>query len=191
MVSLVEEALPGPMTDEEIIQRVQKGETRHFEQLVRRHKDAVYGMAARFVGRGPDAEDVAQEVFLKAFRSLAGFKGDAQFTTWLYRVAWNRCADWLRRNRKPGRRTAQLEEADGLADEKADPAEAAIGVDDRLRMRRALDSLDDLYRPVVELACIQGLSYAEVGAALGLPVKTVETRLYRARRLLRQRFSSG
>jgi RNA polymerase sigma factor (sigma-70 family) len=179
------------MSDGEIIDRVRAGQTGAFADLVRRHQDRVYGMALRATGKPEDAEDLAQEVFLSVFRGLEGFKGDAKFTTWLYRIAWNRCADWLRRNRKPGRRTTQLEEADDLADGRSDPAAEVLGEDDRLRMRRALDGLDDRYRSVVELSCIQGLSYAEVGTALGLPVKTVETRLYRARKLLRERFSSG
>jgi len=179
------------MSDGEIIARVRAGDTAAFADLVRRHQDRVFGMALRATGRSEDAEDLAQEVFLSVFRGLEGFKGEAQFTTWLYRIAWNRCADWLRRHRKPGRRTAPLEEADGVADGRADPAAELIGKDDRLRMRRALDGLDEHYRSVVELACIQGLSYAEVGSALGLPVKTVETRLYRARRLLRERLAEG
>jgi RNA polymerase sigma-70 factor (ECF subfamily) len=179
------------MSDGEIIARVRAGETGAFADLVRRHQDRVYGMALRATGKPEDAEDLAQEVFLSVFRGLEGFKGDARFTTWLYRIAWNRCADWLRRNRKPGRRTTQLEEADDLADDRTDPAAQVLGEDDRLRIRRTLDGLDDRYRSVVELSCIQGLSYAEVGTALGLPVKTVETRLYRARKLLRERLSSG
>jgi len=177
------------MSDGEIIARVRAGDTAAFADLVRRHQDRVYGMALRATGRSEDAEDLAQEVFLSVFRGLEGFKGDAKFTTWLYRIAWNRCADWLRRNRKPGRRTVRLEEAEALADGAADPAAETIGRDERLGLRRALDGLEEHYRSVVELACIQGLSYAEVGAALGLPVKTVETRLYRARRLLRDRLA--
>jgi RNA polymerase sigma-70 factor (ECF subfamily) len=179
------------MSDGEIIARVRAGDSGAFADLVRRHQDRVYGMALRATGRPEDAEDLAQEVFLSAFRGLEGFKGDAQFTTWLYRIAWNRCADWLRKNRKPGRRTSRIEEADDVADSRADPAAEALGKDDRLRLRRALDGLDERYRSVVELSCIQGLSYAEVGAALGMPVKTVETRLYRARKMLRERLSSG
>jgi RNA polymerase sigma-70 factor, ECF subfamily len=177
------------MSDGDIIGRVRAGDTGAFAELVRRHQDRVYGMALRATGRPEDAEDLAQEVFLSVFRGLEGFKGDAKFTTWLYRIAWNRCADWLRRNRKPGRRTTQLEEAESLVDAAADPAAEAVGRDEHLRLRQALDGLEEHYRSVVELSCIQGLSYAEVGAALGLPVKTVETRLYRARRLLRERFS--
>jgi RNA polymerase sigma factor (sigma-70 family) len=178
------------MSDGEIIARVRGRDTAAFADLVRRHQDRVYGMAMRAAGKPEDAEDLAQEIFLSVFRGLEGFKGDAQFTTWLYRIAWNRCADWLRRNRKPGRRAAPLSEVDEVADGRADPAADALGKDDRLRMRRALARLDGRYRSVVELSCIQGLSYAEVGAALGLPVKTVETRLYRARRLLRERLAA-
>jgi RNA polymerase sigma-70 factor (ECF subfamily) len=179
------------MSDGEIVARVLAGDTAAFADLVRRHQDRVYGMALRATGRSEDAEDLAQEVFLSVFRSLEGFKGEAKFTTWLYRIAWTRCADWLRRKSRRGRRTAPLEEADSLADDRADPAVEPIGKDDRLRVRRALDGLEERYRSVVELAGIQGLSYAEVGAALGLPVKTVETRLYRARRLLRARLAAG
>jgi RNA polymerase sigma-70 factor (ECF subfamily) len=177
------------MNDGEIIARVGAGDTGAFADLVRRHQDRVFGMALRTTGKPEDAEDLAQDVFLSVFRGLAGFKGDAQFTTWLYRIAWNRCADWLRRNRKPGRRTVPLEEADDVADERADPATEAVGRDDHRRLRRAIDGLDERYRSVIEMAGVQGMSYAEVGAALGLPVKTVETRLYRARRQLRERLA--
>src|SRR5512137_1517040 len=131
------------MSDGEIIARVRAGETGAFADLVRRHQDRVYGMALRATGKPEDAEDLAQEVFLSVFRGLEGFKGDAQFTTWLYRIAWNRCADWLRRHRKPGRRTVQLEEAEELADGAPDPAAETIGRDERLRLRRALDGLEE------------------------------------------------
>ena len=174
------------MTDEQIIERVRSGETRLFAELVRRHQDRVHSMALRATGKPEDAEDLAQEVFLAVFRGLGGFKGDAKFTTWLYRVAWNRSADWLRRHRGPLRRTASLEEADDVEDPRADPAGEVFDKEDRRRLRQAIDGLDEHYRSVVELACFQGLSYEQAGAVLGVPVKTVETRLYRARKLLRE-----
>jgi RNA polymerase sigma-70 factor (ECF subfamily) len=178
------------MNDGDIIARVRAGDTGAFAELVRRHQDRVFGMALRTTGKPEDAEDLAQDVFLAVFRGLAGFKGDAQFTTWLYRVAWNRCADWLRRNRKPGRRTVPLEDAGDVADGRADPASRTVDRDERRRLRAAMDGLDELYRSVIELAGVQGMSYADVGAALGVPVKTVETRLYRARRQLRERLAA-
>lgn len=179
------------MSDGAIIARVLAGDPGAFADLVRRHQDRVYGMALRTTGKPEDAEDLAQDVFLSVFRGLAGFKGDAQFTTWLYRVAWNRCADWLRRNRRPGRRTVALEDAGDVEDGRPDPATEAAGREERQRLREAVDGLDERYRAVIELAGVQGLSYAEVGKALGLPVKTVETRLYRARRMLRERLAAG
>ena len=178
------------MSDDAIIARVLAGDSGAFADLVRRHQDRVYGMALRATGTPEDAEDLAQDVFLSVFRGLRGFKGDAQFTTWLYRIAWNRCADWLRGRRRPGRRTVPLEEADDVADERADPSGETVERDDRRRLREAMDGLEEHYRSVMELAGVQGLSYAEVGAALGLPVKTVETRLYRARRQLRERLAA-
>jgi RNA polymerase sigma factor (sigma-70 family) len=174
------------MTDEQIVDRVRNGETRLFDQLVRRYQDPVYGMAARFVGAGADAEDVAQEVFLKVFRGLAGFKGEAKFSTWLYRVTFNLCADWLRRNRKPGRRTAGIDEAGEVRDDRVDLEGSLLESEEKARVNRALDALDKRYRSVIVLLYYQKLPYEEIATILGVPVKTVETRLYRARKMLRK-----
>jgi len=174
------------MTDEQIVDRVRNGETRLFDQLVRRYQDPVYGMAARFTGGGADAEDVAQEVFLKVFRSLAGFKGEAKFSTWLYRVTFNLCADWLRRNRKPGRKAAAIEEAGEVRDSRVDLERSLLESEERERVNRALASLDERYRSVIVLLYYQKLPYEEIATILGVPVKTVETRLYRARKMLRE-----
>ena len=177
---------PGVMTDEQIVDRVRKGETRLFDQLVRRYQDPVYGMAARFMGGGADAEDVAQEVFLKVFRGLAGFKGEAKFSTWLYRVTFNLCADWLRRNRKPGRKAVAIEEAGEVRDGRVDLERSLLESEERERVNRALASLDERYRSVIVLLYYQKLPYEEIATILGVPVKTVETRLYRARKMLRE-----
>lgn len=182
---------PGVMTDEQIVDRVRNGETRLFDQLVRRYQDPVYGMAARFTGGGADAEDVAQEVFLKVFRSLAGFKGEAKFSTWLYRVTFNLCADWLRRNRKPGRKAVAIEEAGEVRDGRVDLERSLLESEERERVNRALASLDERYRSVIVLLYYQKLPYEEIAAILGVPVKTVETRLYRARKMLRDRLETS
>jgi RNA polymerase sigma-70 factor (ECF subfamily) len=176
------------MTDEEIVHRVCGGETRMFEQLVRRHQGAVYGMALRFTGNPTDAEDVAQEVFLTAFRGLVGYKEEAKFSTWLYRVAFNKCADWLRK--KGRRRAVSLDDAREIADGRVDLEGGLVEETDRERVRRALDGLDERYRSVVVLLYYQRLSYEQIAEVLGVPVKTVETRLYRARRMLRERLGN-
>lgn len=183
------------MTDEQIIDLcVGGGETRRFADLVHRYEDRVYGLALRVTGRAEDAEDLAQEVFLSAYRGLAGFKGDAKFSTWLYRIAWNRATDWLRRNRKPGRRTAALEDAEEIADGRAGPDDELLGSEGRRCVAAAVAGLEERYRAVIELLYFQELPYEQIAAVLEVPVRTVETRLYRARRLLRQRLvgsSSG
>jgi RNA polymerase sigma-70 factor (ECF subfamily) len=174
------------MTDEQIIGRVRDGETRTFGELVRRYQDTVYGMVVRFVGRSDDAQDIAQEVFLRVFRGLDGFKGESKFSTWLYRITWNLCADWLRRNRRPDRRVAGMEEADSLPDGRTDLEEGFLEEEQREALRRALDTLDEKYRSVVVLHYYQKLSYDQIAEILDMPVKTVETRLYRARKTLRE-----
>jgi RNA polymerase sigma-70 factor (ECF subfamily) len=179
------------MTDEQIISRVRGGETRIFEELVARYQDSVYSMALRFVGGRGDADDVAQEVFLRAYRGLAGFKGNAKFSTWLYRITFNLCADWLRRNKRADRRAATIEAAAKLADSRVNLEAGVVMAEERDTLRSALDRLDERYRSVVVLLYYQKMSYEQIAAVLELPVKTVETRLYRARKMLREKLVKG
>jgi RNA polymerase sigma-70 factor (ECF subfamily) len=179
------------MTDEQIIGRVRGGETRMFGELVQRYQDQVFGMARRFVGGRGDAEDVAQEVFLRAYRGLDGFKGDAKFSTWLYRITFNLCADWLRRNRRADRRAVTIDKAAEVADGRVNLEEGILESERRDKVRRALNGLDERYRSVVMLLYYQKMSYDQIASILELPTKTVETRLYRARKLLRKDLESG
>ncbi|MGA2640734.1 MAG: sigma-70 family RNA polymerase sigma factor [Spirochaetia bacterium] len=173
-------------TDDELIERVLRGETRFFAALVERYQDPVYGMALRFVRSASDAEDLAQEAFLRAYRGLEGFKGDARFSTWLYRITWNLCTDWLRRNRKPGHPSGALDDAAGVADERVDLEEGLLAAEERHTVRQALDRLAERYRSVLILMYYQKMSYEQIASVLEVPTKTVETRLYRARKLLRR-----
>ena len=171
-------------TDDELIGRVRRGETRLFAELVHRYQDPVYGMAVRFIRSPAEAEDLAQEAFLRAFRGLEGFKGDSRFSTWLYRITWNLCADWLRRNRKPGRAPLAIDDAADVADGTVDIEEGYLAAEEKQEVRRALDRLDEKYRSVLLLLYYQKLSYDQIADVLDVPLKTVETRLYRARKLL-------
>jgi RNA polymerase sigma factor (sigma-70 family) len=179
------------MTDEQIIARVRNGETRLFEELVRRHQDVVYGAALRFLRRPQDAEDVAQDVFLRAYRGLDRFKGESRVSTWLYRITYNLCVDRQRSRTRRGRGAAPLEEAGETADARVDVERDLLDGEERELVRRAVDGLDERYRTVVLLLYFERLSYAEIASVLGVPVKTVETRLYRARKLVRRRLEEG
>jgi RNA polymerase sigma-70 factor (ECF subfamily) len=171
--------------DEELVSRVLGGESSFFAQIVRRHQDSVYGMARRFLGSRAEAEDAAQEVFLRAYRGLEGFKGRAKLSTWLHRIAFNHCADRLRSRRRLGRQAEALNEQALLADGRSDPEGLALSAEERRSVRRAVNSLQEIYREVVILQYYQGMSSEEISALMGVPRKTVETRLYRARKALR------
>src|SRR3954468_540355 len=93
-------AMPMTWTDEELVARSRTGDTESFNQLVRRWERPIFALAYRTLGREEDARDVTQETFLRAFRALPGFKGDAKFSSWIYRIALNLCRDWIRRERR-------------------------------------------------------------------------------------------
>ncbi|MGO9307429.1 MAG: RNA polymerase sigma factor [Spirochaetia bacterium] len=178
-------------TDDELIERVLRGETRFFAALVERYQDQVYGMAMRFVRGAADAEDVAQEAFLRAYRGLDRFKGGARFSTWLYRITWNLCADWVRKNRKPGRASLSLDDGAETADGKVDIEGGLLVAEERRRVRQALDGLPERYRNVLILMYYQKMPGTQIASVLDMPLKTVETRLYRARKLLRRGLRRG
>ncbi len=185
------ETVPGSaklerQTDDELIELIRSGETRFFAALVERYQNPVYGMALRFVRGTADAEDVAQEAFLRAYRGLGAFKGDARFSTWLYRITWNLCTDWLRRNRKPGRASRALDDTAEVADGRVDLEAGLLAAEERRKVRQALDELAERYRTVLVLMYYQKMPCDQIASILELPVKTVETRLYRARKYLRR-----
>lgn len=180
--------------DEALAFDAQEGNMEALAALVERHKGRVYRTLYRVIGNAQDAEDLAQEVFLKLFRSLNSYRGDAAFTTWLHRLTLNVAFDWLRaRKRRP--LTVPLEPPGETAGEPiplpASPAEGpeetALRGERREQLRQAIEALAPEYREVVLLYHFHHLSYQQIGDRLDLPVRTVETRLYRARAQLRKR----
>lgn len=175
------------MTDAEVIARILDGQKELFAELVERHKDFVYGVILGSTnGDREEAEDLAQEVFIKAYRSLSGFRRESSFSTWVYRIAVNHMADHFR-SRKPV--TVALDGVlnGSLSDSGSTPEEEAFSMEQRIIVQRSLAELSDDYRQVLFLYHYHGLSYAEIAARLNIPVKTVETRLYRAKKVLRSK----
>jgi RNA polymerase sigma-70 factor (ECF subfamily) len=171
--------------DAELVARARQGDEAAFEQLVLRHQRYVFNLAYRVLGDYAEAEDVTQEAFVRVWRGLSGFRGQARFTTWLYRIVHNLCLNRLPGLRRELLQTEPLEEV--LANPDPSPADL-FDVRERLAFLHAqLDRLPEKYRLVLTLRYLQHLSYAEVAAALDVPMGTVKTHIHRARRLLRER----
>ncbi len=164
--------------DASLVAAAKDGDSAAFESLVRHHLDAVFGHALRFFGDRQAAEDAAQEVFVKVYRSLDSFDGRSSFSTWLYRITRNVCLDTFRR----GRRTAvPVDPFDLPVVSRGDEADGVIASADLERACRALAPED---RDAFNAIALFGLSYAEASQVLGVPVGTVKSRVFRARRML-------
>lgn len=170
------------------IQRAQAGDAEAFGQLVLEHQRFVYHLALRVLRHPQEAEDVAQEAFVRAWLALPHFRGQARFGTWLYRIVTNLCY-----NRLPGLRrdlNALGEEQIGdLPNESAAGAEAAAGLEDQERqafLQDAIERLPASYQLLITLRFQQGLAYDEIAGITSLPLGTVKTGLFRARARLRE-----
>lgn len=168
------------MCDDRLLDRLRAGDARAFEELVTAHQHRVYGVALRMLGNGAEAEDVAQETFLRAYRAIAGFRGEARLSTWLYGIAARLCLSRLASGER--RRVRQGEETlTRLATGEADPAARLEQSELETALHRAIAELSDERRIVVVLRDLEGLSYEEIAAALDLEPGTVRSRLHRAR----------
>jgi RNA polymerase sigma-70 factor (ECF subfamily) len=178
------------MSDEELVARSREGDLDSFNQLVMRWERPIYALAYRVIGREEDARDVAQETFLRAFRALGGFKGQAKFSSWLYRITLNLCRDWIRRQRRTP--VAQAPEGVDLLDlaSETTPSETIEELVSRREMSRAvakaMASLPDEQRTAIILKEYHGLTFQEIADLLGCPLSTVKTRLYQGLTVLRR-----
>ena len=178
--------------DEELrlIRRVQAGETDAFEDLVRAHEKTVYNLALRMTGNPQDAEDMAQEAFLKAYRSLPEFRGESKFSVWLYRIVSNLCLDLLRARKRRPTQSMTLQDDEGeenqleIPDEHFSPEKLLDRRLTRESVQRGLDALPDDARQILLLREIRGMSYEEIAETLGLEPGTVKSRIFRARKRL-------
>jgi len=182
-------------TDEELVARSMGGDLDSFNQLVLRWERPIYALAYRMLGREDDARDVAQEAFLRAFRSLGGFKGQAKFSSWLYRITVNICRDWIRRQRRaPFVETPEGVDVVELAADRGPavhPDDVVARNDMVRRVVRAMDSLSEEQRTVIVLKEYQGLTFQEIADLIGCPLSTVKTRLYQGLTVLRRELERG
>jgi RNA polymerase sigma-70 factor (ECF subfamily) len=170
----------------EFVRRLRAGDRAAFEELVRAHQHRVYAVALRMLGNAAEAQDVAQEAFLRAHRGLAEFRGEARLSTWLYTIASRLCLNRLAGSER--RLTRHGEDAlTRLPDGQPGPDQALERGELEEALHRAIGELADERRIVVVLRDVEGLAYEEIAEALELPVGTVRSRLHRARLDLKEK----
>jgi len=179
-------------TDEELVALATAGDLDAFNQLVSRWERPIFGLAFRTLGREEDARDVVQEAFMRAYRGLRGFKGEAKFSSWLYRITLNLCRDWIRRERRaPLVQVPEGADAVDLADTQPGPGESVEELVARREMSKAvakaMAELPEEQRAAIMLKEYQGLTFQEIADQLGCPLSTVKTRLYQGLSVLRRR----
>lgn len=182
-------------TDQELVQRSLAGDTDAFHELVERYQQKVFNLALRMTNNHEDALDIAQESFVRVFRSLKTFKGDSSFSTWLYRIVNNLVLDELRKHRRrplvvmSTDAVVSTDEGEHLLEfrgpESLQPEEQVVRAETRREIELALRSVSPEHRLVLLLRDVQGFSYEEIAGILNVNIGTVKSRLNRARLSLR------
>ena len=184
--------------DEALVERCRKGDMPAFGLLVAKYQDRLYNLLYRMMGNAADAEELAQETFLKALESIGQFQGASRFYTWLFRVAVNLAISHRRRGGRVKFQTLSApEDGDGpglgvrLADGRdGSPSALALNAETRQAVLRALESLDEEYRVVVLLCDVEEMDYSQIAAVLDQPLGTVKSRLHRGRSMLRSKLAN-
>jgi RNA polymerase sigma-70 factor, ECF subfamily len=174
-------------SDRLLVQRASAGDVQAFEALVRRHQVAVIRLCVGMLGDGHAAEDAAQDVFFSAWRSLGQFRGDAQFSTWLYRIATNQCLRSIRRRPPP---VTQLPE-DLPAGESGAPHSRLEAAEATAAVSAAVARLSPEQRVALLLRQVEGLSYDQIAEVLGVSMAAVKSRIYHARVELARDLAEG
>jgi len=174
--------------DRQQVQAALRGDESAFAELVTRYQSAVYNMASRMLGDPTDAEDAAQEVFVRAWNQLHTFQQDRRFSTWLLSIASHHCIDLLRR-RKP---SAPLDDvALYIESEEPEPDELVLRDEQRDMVQGLINALPEKYRAVTLLRYYGDMSYDEIAKSTGLSESAVKTQLHRARKMLAERVLAG
>ncbi len=174
-------------TDQQLVARAQKGDTRAFDLLVLKYQHRIFGLIGRYISDTDEVQDVAQEAFIKAYRALPRFRGDSAFYTWLYRIAINTAKNYLvSRSRRPPGSDVDLEDAEhyesgGGLHEIETPENALFGAELKAVVEKAIGALPDDLRTAVTLREFDGLSYEDIADIMDCPVGTVRSRIFRAR----------
>jgi RNA polymerase sigma-70 factor (ECF subfamily) len=170
----------------QLVLLAKQGDENAFEELVRRNAQYVYNLALRVVRDPNEAEDLAQEAFVRVWKSLPGFRIEASFRTWLYRIMTNLCFDRLPRLKKEFAEL-EIEENIELEDDMRNPEGNTLSSEMMTELHSAIEDLPDSYRVLITLRHLQEMSYAEIAEVTGQPLGTVKTGIYRARQILKEK----
>lgn len=179
--------------DQELVARVQRGEQRAFDVLVKKYQHRIMSLVSRYVKHSGDVADVTQETFIKAYRALPNFRGDSAFYTWLYRIAVNTAKNYLvARGRKPPSSDIDAQDAEfldqghGLKDI-ATPERLLLTEELNTVLMAAIDNLPDELKQAITLRELDGLGYEEIAITMGCPIGTVRSRIFRAREAIEEK----
>jgi RNA polymerase sigma-70 factor (ECF subfamily) len=173
--------------DQELVRRVQRGDSAAFDLLVRKYQHRIVGLIGRYVADWSECQDVAQETFLRAYRALGNFRGDAQFYTWLHRIAVNTAKNHLvASNRRPPTDDIDVDDAEQFASgmrlrDNDTPERELMRQQLEQTVMRAVQSLPEELRVAITLREVDGLSYDEIAKRMDCPIGTVRSRIFRAR----------
>ena len=179
------------MSDTQLIERTLGGEPDAFNTLVRRWERQIYGLTLRMLGRDDEARDATQETFLSAYRNLSKFRGEAKFSSWIYRIALNICNTRLRGRSRNLVSLEEQQEEKGF-ELAADSEDLGAGIQQQQvarAVRKALQGLPAEMRQVIVMKEYEGLKFSEISDILGIPLSTVKTRMYTGLSELRKRLS--
>ncbi|MBE7035215.1 MAG: sigma-70 family RNA polymerase sigma factor [Ruminococcaceae bacterium] len=182
------------MSEQEQIQKAQAGDLAAYELLIAAYESKILNYCYRMLGNRADAEDAAQEVFVKVFRFIKSFNGESSFSTWLYRIASNVCMDIVRKAKRRQQETMSLHQQNSegeefylsLSDDGPSPYEKAQLREARKALEKALLDLPEEHRQVIILRDVEGRSYEEIADVLHLAPGTVKSRINRARKALQK-----
>ncbi|OEC50960.1 MULTISPECIES: RNA polymerase sigma factor RpoE [unclassified Aeromonas] len=175
------------LLDEQLVERVQRGDKAAFNLLVKKYQHKVVNLVARYVNNPGDVPDVAQEAFIKAYRALPTFRGESAFYTWLYRIAVNTAKNYLTsQGRRPPSSDVEADEAESYGggealQEVSTPENLALTDEIKRTVFSAIESLPEDLRTAITLRELEGLSYEEIAEIMDCPVGTVRSRIFRAR----------
>ena len=171
-----------------LIEKAKKGDLKAFENLVKLHEKNVYNLALKLLKNREDAQDAAQDAFLKAWINLKSYRGESKFSAWLYRLTYNTCLDLLRKAKKGEvislTTDDEEEKVADIRDDAISPEECTIKKEEQKAVRDAVDALPEEYRQIIIMREFTGMSYSEIGNAMGISEGTVKSRLARARQKL-------